>query len=112
MNSYLNKVLAETYEKNTKEPEFLQAVNEVLTSVKPVLDNHPEYENLAILERMVEPERSVTFRVPWVNDNGKVIEFNPLKIKDFYPQGEGNTGQGAQLVMPNLFRHLAPVEFI
>lgn len=73
MSNYLNKVLKDTKKKNSKEPEFLQAVNEVLQSVSPVIDIHPEYEKLAILERLVEPERIIMFRVPWVNDKGKVI---------------------------------------
>ncbi len=73
MNSYLEKVLRDTEQKNIHEPEFLQAVKEVLTTVEPVVDKHKEYENIALLERMVEPERIITFRVPWVNDAGEVI---------------------------------------
>ena len=73
MNEYLKRVLEETKKKNSNEPEYLQAVEEVLTSLEPVLDRHPEYEKLAILERMVEPERIVTFRVPWVDDSGKIV---------------------------------------
>lgn len=73
MNEYLEKVLKETEEKNIHEPEYLQAVKEVLTTVEPVINAHDEYENMALLERMVEPERIITFRVPWVNDEGKTI---------------------------------------
>ncbi len=73
MNDYLHKILEETKQKNLNEPEYLQAVNEVLSSIEPVLNIHKEYEQLAILERMVEPERIITFRVPWVNDEGKII---------------------------------------
>ena len=73
MNSYLEKVLNETKNKNCNEPEFLQAVNEVLSSIKPLVEKHPEYEKIALLERMVEPERIISFRVPWVNDKGEVI---------------------------------------
>ena len=73
MNTYLNDVLNEVNIKNDKEPEFIQAVTEVLSSVEPVLNAHSEYEKLAILERMVEPERCILFRVPWVNDNGEVV---------------------------------------
>lgn len=73
MNAYLKRVLDETRAKNIHEPEYLQAVEEVLTSLQPVIDRHPEYEHFAILERMVEPERIITFRVPWVNDEGKTI---------------------------------------
>jgi len=58
--------------KHPGEPEFLQAVKEVLLSIKDVYDKHPEFEKAALLERLVEPERIITFRVPWVDDNGKV----------------------------------------
>ena len=54
------------------EPEFLQTVEEVLTSIEPVLEAHPEYEKAGLVERLIEPERSITFRVPWVDDNGEV----------------------------------------
>jgi len=57
---------------NPGEPEFLQAVTEVVDSVKPVLDRHPEYVQAKIMDRMVEPERIVMFRVPWVDDSGEV----------------------------------------
>ncbi len=73
MNEYLYKVLNEIEKKNSTEPEFLQAVKEVLCSVEQILNKHPEYEKAAILERITEPERIVTFRVPWVNDKGEVI---------------------------------------
>ncbi len=73
MNKYLAKVLRETKRKNKNELEYLQAVDEVLTSLAPVVEKHTEYEPLAILERMVEPERIVTFRVPWINDKGKIV---------------------------------------
>ena len=72
MNSYIKRVLEETAAKNACEPEFLQAVNEVLTTIEPVIDAHPEYEELSILERFVEPERTISFRVPWIDDKGKV----------------------------------------
>ncbi len=73
MCEYVEKVLEKIREKNVHEPEYLQAVDEVLTTIKPVLAVHPEYEKLAILERMTEPERIITFRVPWVTDNGEII---------------------------------------
>ena len=85
MNKYLEKVLEETSKKNTNEPEYLQAVREVFETITPVIDAHPEYEEIALLERMSEPERIITFRVPWVDDNGKVrvnrgyrVQFNSL----------------------------------
>ncbi len=61
----------ELVKKNPGEPEFFQAVKEVLESLEPVIDAHPEYEKAALLERMVEPERVVMFRVPWVDDKGQ-----------------------------------------
>ena len=72
MNSYVSKVLEETKKKNPNEPEYLQAVEEVLTSIEPVVEKHKEFEQLGILERMVEPERIITFRVSWVDDKGQV----------------------------------------
>lgn len=73
MNGYLKKVFEATECKNLHEPEYLQAVKEVLTTIEPVINVHPEYEKASLLERMVEPERIVTFRVPWVDDSGNVI---------------------------------------
>lgn len=58
--------------KNPGEPEFLQTVEEVLTSIEPVLEAHPEYVEAGLIERLIEPERGIVFRVPWVDDNGKV----------------------------------------
>ena len=70
--SYVDRVLEATKAKNANEPEFLQTVEEVLNSLRPIVDNDPKYEEAAILERMVEPEKTHIFRVPWVDDNGKV----------------------------------------
>ena len=72
MNSYLKNVLDEIKVKNSTEPEYIQAVDEVLTTIEPVIEKHTEYENLAILEITVEPARVILFRVPWVDDNGKI----------------------------------------
>ena len=58
--------------RNPGEPEFLQTVEEVLTSIEPVLEAHPEYVESGLVERLIEPERGISFRVPWVDDNGKV----------------------------------------
>ena len=71
MNAYIERVLAETKAKNANEPEFLQTVEEVLTSLEPVINAHPEYEAACLLERMVEPERVVEFRVVWMDDQLK-----------------------------------------
>ena len=69
MNAYIERVLADTKAKNANEPEFLQTVEEVLSSLTPVIEAHPEYEKAALLERIVEPERVVEFRVTWEDDN-------------------------------------------
>ena len=69
---YIDKVLEDLKLKNTNEPEFLQAVNEVLTTLKPVVEKHPEFQTAALLERMTEPERLISFRVSWMDDNGKI----------------------------------------
>lgn len=70
--TYVERVLEELKAKNPAQPEFIQAATEVLTSLAPVFEKHPEYEKAALLERIVEPERQIMFRVPWVDDNGKV----------------------------------------
>ena len=70
MNAYIQRVLDETKKKNANEPEFLQTVEEVFHSLEAVVDKHPEYEKMALLERMVEPERTVEFRVTWMDDQG------------------------------------------
>ncbi|MCL2889298.1 MAG: NADP-specific glutamate dehydrogenase [Eggerthellaceae bacterium] len=70
--SYVDSVIDLVKAKNANEPEFIQAVTEVLSSLKPVIDSNPEYEKAGLLERIVEPERVVIFRVPWVDDAGKV----------------------------------------
>ena len=71
-NKYLNNVFDLLEKRNTNEPEFLQAAYEVLMTLKPVIDKHPDFEKKALLERLTEPERLITFRVPWVDDNGQV----------------------------------------
>ncbi|MBR5133985.1 MAG: NADP-specific glutamate dehydrogenase, partial [Clostridia bacterium] len=71
-NEYLNKVYADVQSRNPNEPEFQQAVYEVLESLEPVIEQNPKYEQSGVIERMVEPERQIFFRVPWVDDNGKV----------------------------------------
>ncbi|AOC58336.1 MULTISPECIES: NADP-specific glutamate dehydrogenase [Bacillus] len=70
--SYIDRVLEEVEKRNPGEEEFQQAVKEILESLVPVFAKHPEYEKQGILERLIEPERLVVFRVPWVDDEGKV----------------------------------------
>ncbi len=71
-SKYVTDLLAEVKAKNPAEPEFHQAVQEVADSLAVVLDKHPEYRAARILERMVEPERVILFRIPWVDDQGQV----------------------------------------
>ncbi|MGI5930621.1 NADP-specific glutamate dehydrogenase [Pseudoflavonifractor sp.] len=68
---YVNQVLADVKAKNPHEPEFLQTATEVLNSLRPIVERRPEYQKAKILERMVEPERIITFRVPWIDDKGE-----------------------------------------
>ncbi|MGB5289231.1 MAG: NADP-specific glutamate dehydrogenase [Ignavibacteriaceae bacterium] len=72
MSEYIEKILKDVKAKNQNEPEFHQAVQEVLESLEIVLQRHPEYKSLKILERMVEPERVIMFRVPWMDDQGEI----------------------------------------
>jgi glutamate dehydrogenase (NADP+) len=72
MTNYVSSVLAQTKARNPGEVEFLQAVQEVVESLAPVFERHPEYTNAKILERIVEPERVIMFRVPWTDDRGEV----------------------------------------
>ena len=72
MSNYVERCIELCKQKNPGEVEFHQTVEEVLTSLKPVIDKHPEYEEAALLERLTEPERGITFRVVWVDDAGKV----------------------------------------
>ena len=70
--SYVSEQLEHLKKLNSNEPEFIQAATEVLTTLEPVIEANPQYEAAGILERLTEPERQIMFRVPWVDDNGKV----------------------------------------
>jgi glutamate dehydrogenase (NADP+) len=72
MSEFVKNFMAQVKAKNPSEPEFHQAVYEVLSSLELVLEKHPEYRNEKILERVIEPERIIIFRVPWVDDQGEV----------------------------------------
>ena len=83
MSDYTTRVLNQVRTKNAHEPEFLQAVHEVISTIEPVLSAHKKYEDNCILERITEPERTIMFRVPWLDDAGKIhvnrgyrVEFN------------------------------------
>ena len=71
MNAYIAQVLDRVSKKDGTEPEFLQTVEEVFKSLELAVDRHPEYQNMALLERMAEPERAVMFRVTWTDDQGR-----------------------------------------
>ena len=71
-NAYLQKVYDSVVKRNSNEPEFLQAVGEVLMSLEPVVAKDPSYETNGVIDRIIEPERMIQFRVSWVDDNGKV----------------------------------------
>ena len=71
-SQYLINIYEEVKAKNGHEKEYLQAVYEVLNSIEPYVNEHPELEEKGIIERFVEPERLIIFRVPWLDDNGKV----------------------------------------
>jgi len=71
-NAYINKVLETVAKRNPNEPEFFQAVTEVLETLAPVIERNKKYEQNAILERITEPERQIFFRVPWIDDKGKI----------------------------------------
>ena len=71
-NHYLKRVYSTLETKSEHEPEFLQAVQEVLESLEPVVERRPELEENGVIERLLEPERIVIFRVPWTDDKGKI----------------------------------------
>ena len=93
-SEYLNDLVARVEKRNAGEPEFLQTVKEVLESIEPVLEQSPEYVKSGVIERMVEPERMITFRVSWVDDAGQVqvnrgyrVQFNSANS-----EGDGSFG--------------------
>ena len=71
MSELINQYIDIVKKRNPEEPEFVQAVKEVLTSIKPVLEAHPEYVSSGLIERLIEPDRSISFRVAWIDDAGK-----------------------------------------
>ena len=70
--TYTSKVLDDLRIRHSHQPEFLQAVEEVLNTLQPLMDKEPKYENNKILERIVEPERIIQFRVEWIDDKGEI----------------------------------------
>ncbi len=79
--SYLKEVIAKLKEKNPAEPEFHQAAEEVMETLEPTVEKHPEFVKAAIYERIVEPDRVIMFRVPWVDDRGKVYVNKGFRVQ-------------------------------
>ena len=103
-NEYLKRVYEGLEKRNANEPEFLQAVREVLESIQPVVEKHPEYEKAGLIERMVEPERIITFRVPWVDDQGKVQVNRGYRVQ--FNSAFGPYMGFCQSFMTELYRHI------
>ena len=80
-NEYLNSVLETVKKRNAGEPEFIQAVTEVLESIQPVVEQRPDLVEAGVIDRLVEPERQIVFRVPWVDDNGKVLVIRGFRVQ-------------------------------
>ena len=80
-SQYLNELMETVIKRNPGEPEFHQAVREVLESLEPVIEQSPEYVTSGVLERLVEPERIIKFRVPWTTDGGKVVVNRGFRIQ-------------------------------
>ena len=79
--AYVTELMERVVKRNPGEPEFHQAVHEVLESLRPVIAKHPEYVTSGVLERIVEPERQVIFRVPWVNDAGEMVVNRGFRVQ-------------------------------
>ena len=81
----MSEILRSIAVRDPHETEFYQAVTEVLESIKPVLDQNPQYRQAAVLDRITEPERIVTFRIPWLDDEGNVKRtLFPFSMRYFY----------------------------
>ncbi len=86
--TYTDRVIAQLHERYADQPEFSQAADEVLTSIAPAVNDNPAYEAAGLLERLVEPERVIMFRVPWIDDEGKCqvnrgfrVEYSPSSAR-------------------------------
>ena len=73
----IQQIMTSLEAKHPGESEYLQAVNEVLHSIEEVYNQHPEFERASLIERLVEPDRIFTFKVPWVDDKGKGLNHTP-----------------------------------
>ena len=118
----IQEVLEIVRKRNPNEPEFLQAVTEVLESIRPVIQRSKKCRDGKILERLVEPERMIQFRVPWIDDNGQIQVNRGFRVQmnsalgpykggsDFDPKGKSDTEvmRFCQSFMTELFRHVGP----
>ncbi len=86
-NAYLENLMETVIKRNPAEPEFHQAVREVLESLEPVIEAHPEYIETGVIESIVEPERVIYFRVPWIDDNGKAQINRDFRVQFNSPIG-------------------------
>lgn len=105
--SYVDEVLELVKKKNASEPEFIQAVTEVLNSLRPVVEANEElYRKNAILERITEPDRQIMFRVPWVDDKGQVQVNRGFRVQFNNAIGpyKGDAGRDTEQV--RIFHHL------
>ena len=100
MSEYVEKVMSELKKKDANQPEFLQAAKEVLESIAPVVKEYPVYEEHGILERIVEPERIIQFRVSWVDDSGKVRINRGFRVQYNSAIGAGNRQKGLYYQLP------------
>ena len=109
-NTYLAGVLETVKKRNAGEPEFIQAVTEVLECLQPVVEKRPDLVEAGVIDRLVEPERQIIFRVPWVDDKGQVQVNNGKGGSDFDPKGksDGEVMRFCQSFMTELCKHIGP----
>ena len=116
MNAYVQRVFDDLCARNAHEKEFIQAASEILESLSPVFDKHPEYEKAGLLERFVEPDRTIIFRVPWVDDHGVTRTSLPIGGgkggSDFDPKGKSDAEimHFCQSFMTELYKYVGKDE--
>ena len=91
-NSYLINLLETVKKRNRGESEFIQAVTEVIETLEPVIERRPDFVKAGVLERLVEPERQIIFRVPWVDDNGNVQVNRGFRVQNNSAMGPNKGG--------------------
>lgn len=85
MNAYIQSVIDTVKRRDNAKPEYIQCVEEVFSSLTPVIEQHPEYVEDDILTRMVEPDRLITFRVAWVDDDGRPVSTAATVCSSIHP---------------------------